>query len=124
MLRRTPKYGGFWQGVTGAPEGDETLLEGAARELREETQLSPTHLFPVEFSYTFPVQEEWKACYAPGTEIIEEFAFLAEIADGSEPTLSFEHDQYEWMPYEPAMARLNWPNNQQALRFCNRLLNS
>ena len=124
MMRRSPKYGGFWQGITGAIDENETPLGGARRELKEETQLSPAHLFQVEFNYSFPMEEEWKPWYAPGVESIEECVFLAEISDGSEPILSFEHDLYEWMPYAPAMARLKWPNNQRALEFCNRLLNS
>lgn len=31
LLRRTAKYGGFWQGVTGAIEEGETLEQAAAR---------------------------------------------------------------------------------------------
>jgi dATP pyrophosphohydrolase len=124
ILRRTPRYGGFWQGVTGAVEGNETPLDGARRELTEETQLSPASLIQVEFSYTFLLEDEWKPAYAPGVESVTEFVFLAEISDGSEPILSFEHDLYEWMPYAPAMRRLKWPNNQRALEFCNCLLTS
>jgi dATP pyrophosphohydrolase len=124
MLRRTPPYGGFWQGVTGAIEANETPFDGARRELTEETHLPPASLFQVEFEYTFPLEEEWKRWYAPGVESVKEFVFLAEISDGSEPILSFEHDLYEWMPYAHAMGRLKWPNNQRALEFCNRLLNS
>jgi 8-oxo-dGTP pyrophosphatase MutT (NUDIX family) len=51
ILRRTPKYGAFWQGVTGAPEVGESLLEGAMRELREETQLVPKSLDQIDFGY-------------------------------------------------------------------------
>ena len=85
---------------------------------------SPASLIQVEFSYTFLLEDEWKPAYAPGVESVTEFAFLAEISDGSEPILSFEHDLYEWMPYAPAMRRLKWPNNQRALEFCNCLLTS
>ena len=57
MLRRVPKLGAFWQGVTGAPEEGESLLDAAARELREETQLISSNLRPVEFSYSFAVED-------------------------------------------------------------------
>ena len=37
MLKRIISRGGVWQGVTGAPEGDEIIAEGAKRELYEES---------------------------------------------------------------------------------------
>jgi dATP pyrophosphohydrolase len=122
MLRRTAKYGGFWQGITGAPEGDESLLEGAARELAEETRLSPTHLLQVDFSYSFPVEDQWKWAYHPDVKQINEYIFLAEISDDAGPVLSFEHDLYEWAFFDRAMELLNWPNNRRALEYCDRLL--
>ena len=122
MLRRTPKYGGFWQGVTGAPEGQESLLEAATRELREETQLSAVNLHQVDFSYSFAVEDEWKWAYHPDVVRIDEFVFLAEVERDVVPILSFEHDHFEWTGYENAMEILKWPNNRHALEFCNGLL--
>ncbi len=111
MLRRTAKYGGFWQGVTGALEGTETLLEGAARELHEETQLSPSNLYQVDLSYTFPMEDEWKWAYHPDVISIDEYVFPAEVAKNAEPVLSFEHDSHEWAGFDRAIRLLKWPNN-------------
>jgi dATP pyrophosphohydrolase len=122
MLRRTAEYDGFWQGVTGAPEGEETILEGAMRELSEETSLFPARLYQVDFSYTFPVKDEWKWAYHPDVKLIDECVFLAEITDDADPVLSFEHDSYEWASFARAMELLKWPNNRDALAFCDRLL--
>jgi dATP pyrophosphohydrolase len=122
MLRRTAKLGGFWQGVTGAPEGTETLLAAASRELFEETQLSPRSVRQVDFSYSFPLDDDWKWAYHPDVTSIDEFVFLAKIADDIEPTLSFEHDSFEWAGFDRAMGLLKWPNNRMALEFCDRLL--
>ena len=44
LLRRVPRIGGFWQGVTGAPEVGETLIQGAEREVHEETGFSSVNL--------------------------------------------------------------------------------
>jgi dihydroneopterin triphosphate diphosphatase len=122
MLQRTTRYGGFWQGVTGAPEGDESLLDGARRELFEETQISPKDVFQVDFSYTFPIDDEWKLAYHPDVKSIDEFVFLAEISYGVEPVLSHEHDCYEWTGIDRARSLLKWPNNRLALEFCDNLL--
>ena len=122
MLKRTPEYGGFWQGVTGAPENEESLLEGAARELNEETRLSPKELFAVDFNYAFPVEDEWKLAYHTDTLTIREHVFLAKIIGDGDPVLSFEHEAYEWSGFDRAMGLLKWPNNRQALEFCHQLL--
>jgi len=89
------------------------------RELHEETQLTPVYLQQVDFGYSFPVEEEWKWAYHPSVERIEEFVFVAEVALGAEPLLSFEHDAYEWTNFEQALTLLKWPNNRAALEFCN-----
>ena len=123
MLRRSPKYSAFWQGVTGAPEGAETLLAAAARELFEETQIVSATLHQVDFHYTFPVQDQWKWAYHPDTVRIDEYVFLAEVAFGTHPILSSEHDEFCWASFERAMTRLTWPNNRDALEFCGRLVN-
>jgi dihydroneopterin triphosphate diphosphatase len=122
MLRRTPKYGAFWQGVTGAPDVGETLLEGAVRELKEETQIVPKSLDQVDFGYSFPVEDDWKWAYDPDVTRIDEFVFLAEIADNVEPVLSFEHDSFEWATVDRAIKLLKWPNNKNALIYCHQLL--
>ena len=124
LLRRTPKFGAFWQGVTGAPEGKESLVDAANRELHEETQLFPKQLYQVDFGYSFSVEEEWKWAYHPDVTHIDEFVFLAEIAASSEPVLSFEHDLYQWAGFDQAIELLKWPNNRRALEYCDQLLRS
>jgi dATP pyrophosphohydrolase len=124
MLRRTPKYEGFWQGVTGAPEGTESLEQAAHRELFEETQFTATFLRQLDLKYTFPMQENWKWAYHPETTQIDEYVFLTEWPPATDPVLSFEHDAFRWAPFDDALALLKWPNNRDALIHCNRLLTS
>jgi 8-oxo-dGTP pyrophosphatase MutT (NUDIX family) len=121
MLRRTEKYGGFWQGVTGALEVGETYQQGAARELWEETRFAPENMRSVDFGYNFPMQDEWKSAYHPDVKEIHERVFLVEIIDGAEPELSFEHDAFEWATFDRALAMLKWINNRDALAVCHRL---
>jgi len=70
MLKRIISRGGVWQGVTGAPEGDETIAEGAKRELFEETGYRAFTLIKTNVSYIIPMEDRWKELYAKGTKEI------------------------------------------------------
>ena len=113
--------GAFWQGVTGAPEEGETLLQGAAREVLEETGFTPARICSVDFTYRFPVIDEWREAYGPDPEEIVEHVFVAEV-DGGDPTLSWEHNAWGWHAPEEATSMLKWPNNIEALWRCEEFL--
>ena len=63
LLRRVPypRLGThvFWQGVTGAPEEGESLVAGASREVFEETGFTPAVIESIDYSYAYPVRDEW-----------------------------------------------------------------
>ena len=121
LLHRVTKLGSFWQGVTGAIEEGETLLKAAAREVLEETGISPAKFRSLDFTYSFPVIDEWRKAYGPGPNEIVEHVFAAEV-DGSAPTLSWEHDAWGWHGPEAAVGMLKWPDNVEGIRRCEALL--
>ena len=121
LLHRVTELGAFWQGVTGAPEAGETLLEGAAREVLEETGFSPSEICSVDFTYRFPVIDEWREAYGPDPVEIAEHVFVAEV-DGGDPELSWEHDAWGWSVPEAAASMLKWPNNIEAIWRCEAFL--
>lgn len=122
MLHRIPQRGGFWQGVSGGVEWGEELADAARRELFEETGFSPQQLQRVDCRYTFAMQDEWRASYAPGTDEITEHVFLA-VVGGAEPTLSpDEHDAWRWCTFDEALALLAWPENVAALQCCQKVV--
>jgi 8-oxo-dGTP pyrophosphatase MutT (NUDIX family) len=121
-LRRTASRGGFWQGVTGGVEDEEGLVEAARRELYEETGLVPLALEQIDYSYSFPVEEEWRDLYAAGVEEIVEYVFIALVDGQQEPALTREHDQWQWCGYDQALGLLTWPGNIEALKRCERLM--
>ncbi|NIM94594.1 MAG: NUDIX domain-containing protein [Anaerolineales bacterium] len=123
LLKRVESRGGFWQGVTGGVEWDEELREAADRELHEETDYTTTALVGLDYSYAFPVREEWRSAYDAGVEEIVEYVFLAQVSDADPPTIdSQEHDEWRWCTFEEALSQLIWSENIEALRRCRRYL--
>ena len=123
LLRRVPRIGGFWQGVTGAPKEGEGLGQAAHREVLEETAFSLDGIESIGYSYRFPVEDAWRHLYHPNVREIVEHVFVAEIA-GGDPRLSPEHDIWRWCTLDEATALLKYPHNLEALRRCASFLSS
>jgi len=123
MLKRVKNRGGFWQGVTGAPENDETNLEAAKRELFEETGFQSIILIQTEVSYIIPMEDRWKDIYPMDTKEIPEYLFIAKIHQVGPPTIDpIEHNDWKWCSYEEAMNLLSWEDNKKALEYVEKLL--
>ena len=123
MLRRVKIRGGFWQGVTGAPENGETLSEGAIRELYEETGYRPSNLIKTDISYIIPMEDRWKDIYPEGTKEIPEYLFIAKIDESGPPKIDpIEHNDWKWCSYLEAMNLLSLEDNKRALDFVHKFL--
>ena len=123
MLKRVKNRGGFWQGVTGAPENDENLSKAAKIELFEETGYNPLNLIETDISYIIPMEDRWKDIYPEGTKEIPEYLFIAKIDISSPPKIDpIEHNDWKWCSYEEAMNLLSLEDNKRALEFVHRFL--
>jgi len=123
MLKRVKNRGGFWQGVTGAPENDETLSEGAKRELNEETGYSSVNLIKTDISYIIPMEDRWEDIYPEGTKEIPEYLFIAMIPHPDPPKIDpTEHNDWKWCSYEEAMDLLSLEDNKRALEYVQKYL--
>ncbi len=123
LLKRTEERGGFWQGVTGHPEQKEKIIDGAKRELLEETSFIPSFIFQTVFSYTIKLDEKDKAMYPPGTDELTEYVFVARIDQEDEPTIDpYEHVEWKWCSFEEALETLLWEENKEALKHVYTLL--
>ncbi|MHA2324814.1 MAG: NUDIX hydrolase, partial [Promethearchaeota archaeon] len=123
MLRRVKSRGGFWQGITGAPENDEAIIEGAKRELFEETGFHSASLIQTDVSYIIPMQDKWKDIYPEDTTEIPEYLFIAIIHQAGYPKIDpIEHDDWKWCSYREAMNLLSWDDNKRALEYVQKFL--
>jgi dATP pyrophosphohydrolase len=107
---------GFWQSVTGALRWHETPAQCAAREVREETGLDPTGLRDARITRSFPILAEWRARYAPGTDVNVEHLWYLELDAPREVQIDpREHRAHAWLPLGAAIDRVASWTNREAL---------
>lgn len=108
LLKTNRLRGSFWQNVTGSLNPDETPLEGAKRELQEETGLSPKKIFDLGHSFKY--------------DKFEEFVFGAVLAKSPKKiTLDpKEHDDFMWVDLKKiSKESYKYPSNFEAFIVAN-----
>jgi len=117
LLRRAANnsYPGIWQPVAGKIKPGETAWQAGLRELEEETGFSPLSFFALDHVSTYYLHTS--------DEIIHVPAFLAEVRIQN-PTISPEHDDFQWVTLDKAVARASWKPYKNALISIPELLDS
>lgn len=118
LLLERAKHPGYWQSVTGSREKDESFLETAIREVREETGLDirrdQLRVWPGENVYT--IMPEWRHRYAPEVTHNHERVFsLCVPAPCDIQTAPEEHRAWRWLPCEEAAAACFSASNREAI---------
>jgi dATP pyrophosphohydrolase len=110
LLRRSEDYlAGNWQMVVGGLKKGETAWQAALREIMEETNLTPDVLYNTGETEVFYHEQRDAVAVVP--------AFIAFVADDSEVLISpEEHDAYEWLGFDEALARLEFPQQKRVIR--------
>lgn len=112
MLLRSPRDGGFWQGVSGRVESFDATLEAAAlREIREETGVaSGVEILDLE---------RWVDFVGPRSGLSFRKRSLGAIfPPGTSPStirLSREHVDVRLVPFDEARALVSFPVNVEEL---------
>lgn len=113
IMERADKQG-FWQSVTGSLEQDETPLQAAIREVKEETGLDATqyNLQDWHVSNVYEIYPHWRHRYAPGVTHNTEHLFGLTLPETLPVKLApTEHVQYQWVDWREAAQRVfSWTN--------------
>lgn len=110
ILRRAPhgpRYPGIWQIITGTLEGEETAVEGALREMREETGLTPLRMWSVPYVNSFFDRTLNAVHLIPW--------FAVEVDPAANVRLSEEHVEFQWVSFEHAAPLMAWPGQRHGI---------
>jgi dATP pyrophosphohydrolase len=118
VLRRAAggRCPGSWETVHGHIEAGETPAEAAARELLEETGLTPERLYNLSRVETFYQHRLDEVALVP--------VFAAFVPREAGVRTGGEHDRFEWLLPADARRRFAWPREARALDDILTLLGS
>jgi 8-oxo-dGTP pyrophosphatase MutT (NUDIX family) len=113
LLHRAPGriFPGIWQPVTGGLEPDERIIDGALRELVEETDIGPDGIA------TLYGLDQVNLFHADHLDALQaEAVFAAQLQPRVEAVLSHEHDDQRWVSADSALAMVLWPAYRESIR--------
>lgn len=107
-------YSNQWRMVGGKIKEGESYWEGALRELKEETGISP-----VKF-WTIPSVNQF---YEAKTDTIHSIpAFAAELDVNAEIQLDEEHSGYKWVRIDEVELYIKWPEQRRLMQLTSDIL--
>jgi dATP pyrophosphohydrolase len=114
---------GFWQGIAGGGEDDETPLKAARRETFEETGIESTANFlRLDTIESVPVTAfKDSELWGEGVFVIPQFCFGVNASD-LDIRISQEHSAFGWFSYDQAYQLLKFDGNKTALWELNQRL--
>ena len=115
FMRTSPRYGDFWQAISGGGEDDETPIQAAQRESFEEGGIPlDTPLMQLKSMATIPAPFAAGMLWGPDVLVVPEYAFGADVGT-HQIVLSEEHVTFRWVDYATAQTLLTFDSNRNAL---------
>lgn len=115
--RPTSKAGlGHWDFPKGHLEKREETLDAVRREVKEETGLTRLHIIP-----GFKVTIRYFVNYDNQKRLKFVAFFLAETRQ-KKVTISWEHQDFAWLPFEEACERLTYANAKKVLTSAHHFI--
>ncbi|WP_372880636.1 NUDIX pyrophosphatase [Psychromonas sp.] len=126
LLKRVPRNDlnlpGFWQCVSGALEHGENSEMAARREVFEETAFTLEEVRSTGLTLKYPIKKEWRKLYGAEPSEVIEYVFVSRVQ--GDPSLSDEHSEFEWLPYQKAYQRLTFGDYQSVIETINSALHA
>lgn len=109
---------GYWDLPKGKLEKNETSLDAAIREVKEETNLTlrPDHSFEQKINYFFKDRE--------GKLVHKTVLYFCAESQTKEVSVSEEHLTYLWLPFNEAFHKVTYSNAKQLLQMVEQHLNA
>ena len=112
------KYPSYWGLPKGKIEFGESDIKTALREIKEETGLKvkiiPGFKEKTTFFYSFK-----------GEKILKEVIWFLAEADNMKVKISYEHEDYIWLPYPEVLDKITFDNDkklvEKAMRFLKKI---
>lgn len=120
LLLERADHPGYWQSVTGSQDQDETLLQTAIREIKEETGIEATcyELTDWHIENQYEIFQEWRWRYAPGVTHNTEHVFGLKVPKVTPISIAIrEHLRCIWLPWQEAAQKVFSWSNAQAIRL-------
>jgi dATP pyrophosphohydrolase len=107
---------GWWQGIAGGGEDQETPLEAARREAYEEAAIPPACEFlRLDSMESVPVTAfRHSHLWGENMNVIPQYCFGVAAHD-VEITISQEHTEFKWLTYEEACPLIKYDGSRTAL---------
>jgi dihydroneopterin triphosphate diphosphatase len=103
------EYDGSWQTIYGGIHNGETATQAALRELKEETGLTPMHMWQVEYVETFYFRPKDYVAMMP--------VFAVEVPRDAAVSLNEEHDDLRWVQEAVIDNFFMWRSQREALHI-------